>query len=341
MDEMVATRARAPVRIDFAGGWTDVSPFCLDHGGLVVNATISRYAHVTLKPRHDLAYEISSGDSGASTTVMNIRDLEYNGTLDLLKAAVRRWPELVPEGGVTLTIRSDAPPGSGVGSSSAAAVAALATLVCSAGHELCRESVARDAFRLETEELKILGGKQDQYAASIGGMLALRFEGGEVMHSNLQVPHDRKLELEERLILCYTGRSRLSGDNVSRVVASYREGSREVTRALHSLLSIAGETVSALEGGDLDGLGRLMSANWSQQKRLDDGVSTPEIETAMSIAAECGAAGAKACGAGGGGCVLILARDGSDGPLRRGLTGTGFTVLNFSFTEVGVEVWHP
>ncbi|MGD9497545.1 MAG: GHMP kinase, partial [Armatimonadota bacterium] len=208
-------RARAPVRIDLAGGWSDVPPFSADVGGAVVNVAISRYSYATLIPNEPGEFILESADYDQYIHARDIRELEYTGSLDLLKAAVRRMGLRV--GGHLIT-RSEAPPGSGTGSSASMGVALVGLLDALQGGTMSRMDIAALANLLETEELGIEGGKQDQYAAACGGLSLMGFDDPEVTVRRLEVSRDFLLELEKSLLLVYTGKSRLSGDIISTVM---------------------------------------------------------------------------------------------------------------------------
>jgi len=329
-------RARAPVRIDLAGGWTDVPPFSAEVGGAVVNAAINRYAYATLLPRPDERIQIVSADFDQFLEVRSFRDLEYDGKLDLIKAAVRR---LGIQRGMDIFVRCDAPPGSGTGSSASIGVALLGLLNLLQGDRLSPRKIAELAHLLETEELHVAGGKQDQYAAAVGGVNFLEFNDPAVAVSPLRLAQGVVNELEKHLVLCYTGKSRVSGNIISAVMNAYQQGVPSTTRALHRLKEIAREMKSALLRGDLAAFGRLLSENWACQKALHPSVTNPQIDVLFELALANGAIGGKALGAGGGGCLLFFCQGDREHLVRRKLAEAGTQIIDFNLDFHGLETW--
>jgi len=332
------TRARAPVRVDFAGGWTDVPPFSAEVGGYVVNGAITRYAYASLMPTRAGDYRLESGDYESYFEARDIRKLEYDGNLDLLKAAVKRMNRDV---GAHLLTRSDAPPGSGTGSSASMGVALVGLLNATQGNGMTREEIAALANKLEIEELRIQGGKQDQYAAAIGGISFMGFRDPEVTVEPLRPSADFLCELEKHLLLIYTGKSRLSGDIISRVMGAYRRDDPQVKSALTNLCQAALDMKQAFLEEDIACLGEVLDFNWENQKRLYPEMTTPKIEALFSVARPEGLLGGKACGAGGGGCILLLCDADREHHVRRAVTDLGGIPIDFNFDHEGLRTWKP
>lgn len=331
-----AFRSRAPIRIDLAGGWTDVPPYSSEQGGAVVNAAINRFAYCTLRPRPDQAFHIYSADFDATVHVTSFADLVYDGTLDLIKAAIRR---LDIRQGLELYVRCDAPPGSGTGSSAAMGVALLGVLNLLQTEKLSAHEMARLAHLLEIEELRNAGGKQDQYAAALGGVNFMEFHDPAVEVSPLHLAPATRYELEKRLVMCYTGRSRVSGNIISTVMGAYRAGVPRTVQALHALKRIAVDMKSALLRGDLASFGELLQENWENQKQLDPSVTNSTIDELFELARRSGAQGGKALGAGGGGCVLFYAVADQEHRLRLTLAERGLQLIEFTLDFEGVRCW--
>jgi len=344
-------RSRAPVRIDFAGGWTDVPPFSAEVGGFVVNAAVTRYAYATLIPHPDGDYRLESGDYDTYVEARDIRQMEYDGNLDLLKAAVRRMD--LQLGGHIIT-RSDAPPGSGTGSSASMGVALVGLLAeatvgadprstpgRTAGAPLQRAEIAALANKLEIEELQIQGGKQDQYAAALGGISFMEFMDPAVSVERLSVSRDFLYELEKHLLLIYTGKSRLSGDIISRVMGAYQRDDEQVRSALMNIRQSALDMKEAFLAEDLGRVGEVLDFNWENQKRLYPEMTTPKIEALFAVARPEGVLGGKACGAGGGGCILLLCERDREHLVRRAVTDLGGMPIDFNFDHDGLQVWRP
>ncbi|MFP4057578.1 MAG: GHMP kinase [Candidatus Brocadiia bacterium] len=333
-------RARAPVRIDFAGGWTDVADFAAESPGAVVNAAISVHAYASIRQPEageagDEGIQIYAADFNLYLHAQDVRRLEYDGNADLVKAAIRH---LGVDQRCFITTRSDAPPGSGLGTSAAMGVALLGALGHLAGRPLVGSEVAEMASEIEREELGIRGGKQDHYASAIGGVQFMEFHGATVRASPIRLSPRVEFELEKHLVLCYTEHSRLSGDIHQRVAEAFRRGDGDTTAAIANLKRIARLMKESLILGDLEGVARLMNENWANQKRLHPSVSNERMEELFAIARESGAAGGKACGAGGGGCLLFVAKPDHEHILRQALEDAGARGIDFVLDFHGLRV---
>jgi len=333
-------RARAPVRIDFAGGWTDVARFAMDSPGAVVNAAVSIYSYASIRAADDepaapRGVRIYAADFDLYVEAADVRRLEYDGNADLVKAAIRH---LEVDTSFAITTRSDAPPGSGLGTSAAMGVALIAALSRLVGRPFLQAEMAEMASEIERQELGILGGKQDQYASAIGGIQFMEFLGETVKSSPLRLPPRAEFELQKHLVLCYTEQSRLSGDIHERVTDAFTRGDPNTTSAIASLKAIARRTKDSLLLGDLEGFARLLSENWENQKRLHPSVTNERIDELFAIAGEAGAEGGKACGAGGGGCLVFLARPDREHILRHALEDAGARIIDFVFDHRGLQL---
>lgn len=328
-------RARAPLRIDLAGGWTDVQPYAAASGGAVVNVAISLYAHAMVRPGGRGA-RLRALDLGAAASAQRVEDLRADGELALLKAAARRHARAGP---FEIVTRSDGPPGAGLGGSGAMGVALVAALGLANGVRRLPAEIAAEAFQTEVQEAGLLGGKQDQYAAALGGIQFLSFGDPEVGATQLVVPAEALRELEQSLVLCYTGASRLSGETHRRVWGAFARGESAVVEALDGIRACADGMRAALERGRLTDVGQLLSENWRHQRTLAEGMQTPAMRRLEELAVEAGADGAKACGAGAGGCLVFLARPGHEHDVAEALRGAGATVLPVVFDTAGVRSW--
>lgn len=347
-------RARAPVRVDFAGGWTDVALFTADEPGVVINATINIYSYATARRlpdkeiesnaygyRHkesieDRSIRIYSADFDVYQEAADIKQLEYDGNIDLAKAALRKTNI---DYGVEIITRSNAPAGSGLGTSASMGVALVGVLNSLNGNDYLPYELAEQASAIERHELGILGGKQDHYASAIGGFNFMEFSGEEVRVFELPIALDTLYELEKNLVLCYTGKSRLSADIHQKVVNAFRSGDKETLKALKNLRQIAREMKSALLKGKLSDFAQLMSENWENQKRLHSSVSNSQIDELFDIALSRGALGGKACGAGGGGCLIFYSEPDREHLVRRNLENSGARIIDFDFISKGISIW--
>lgn len=326
--------AEAPVRLDLAGGWTDVPPFSTREGGVVVSVAIQLYARASVEPIAR-GFRLCSEDLGDALDLPAADPPALDGRLDLLKAALRVVP---PGGPVALITRCDAPMGSGLGSSGALDVAMVAALAAATGAALPPREIAERACRLEQIEACVAGGRQDQFGAAFGGCNLFRFRDPDVLVEPVLLGPGMAEALEQRLVLCYTGASRFSGATIQRVMAAYERGDPAVVGALRRLAELAAEMAAALRAGDLVAIGRLMVENWRLQQALDAGMCTPEmarLEAAMKAA---GALGGKAAGSGAGGCMFFLAGDDVEA-VRSAAVRAGATLLPAQWAHEGVRTW--
>jgi D-glycero-alpha-D-manno-heptose-7-phosphate kinase len=300
--------AVAPVRLDLAGGWTDVPPFSEREGGVVVAATIRLFARAEVQ-LGGRGFRLLSEDLHDQLEVSDSAGLVRDGRLDLLKAGLR----MLPVGACTLTTRSEAPPGSGLGSSGALDVALVAALSSARGESPDPVAIAETACRLEAVEAGIPGGRQDQFASSHGGFLRLDFHDPDAEVERLKLDPAFAADLARRMILCYTSASHFSGTTISRVMRAYEEGDHRVIAALRGLRSIAESMVTALAASDFAEVGRLLSQNWSHQQALDPNMRTADMARLEHAVLAAGALGGKAAGSGAGGCMFFLAPEDPSG----------------------------
>ena len=279
--------ARAPVRIDFGGGWTDVPPYPEEEGGCVCNLAIARYATARLAERGVGLYVDAHDEDQA-----------------LPRAALER----AGISNVSLHLRNDFPRGAGLGGSSAAGVAIQAALSAWRGETAGATALAERSRAVETEGLHVPGGSQDHYAAALGGALELRFSA-VVEARRIPLSPARRAELERRCIVGFTGESRISGHTITAVIDAYRAREPRVTAALRRMKALAARMAVVLERGSLDELAALVHEHWQFQRSLHERISTPGIERLLDVARRAGATGGKALGASGGGSVLMIAPD--------------------------------
>lgn len=343
--EMRVVRGRAPVRFCDLGGWTDTR---ICPKGAVMSLTASLYTHARLEVRRGgRGFEFESHDTNELVTLDQVTPQAYDGTLDLLKAAVARFSLTTGAGNVgpgysvdsqsfRLSVRSDVPPGSGLGTSAALGVAVVAVLARYLDQRLLPHEAARLAQKLETEELKLECGVQDQLAAAYGGVnfMSINYPGAHVRPVQLSQP--TRCELERRMVLVYTGRSHFSTEMHQKVIREYEAGAN--LRLFEQLARCAVYGRDCLETGDLDGFGEAMMSNWEAQKGLHPDITTEEIER-LYQAVGSNAVGFKANGAGGGGTVTILAAPDTDHVVRRIVTELDMTVLPSQLDDRGLQVW--
>ncbi len=329
-------RARAPLRISFCGGGTDVSPYPEEHGGMVLSATINQYAYASLRPRRDSRLTLASLDYDVVARYDHPRRMRLDGNLDLIKAVVRAFRV---RRGADLWVHSDAPPGSGLGSSSTLVVALIGVMGEWLGRPLSGYDVAELAYRIERVDLGLAGGRQDQYASAFGGFNFIEFHADATVVNPLRIRPDVLNELEYRLLLCYMGQTRQSARIIERQTASYRAGRRATVQALHRLKEETLEMKKALLLGRLDEFGDLLHQAWEHKKRLDEGISTSHVDRLYQLARREGAIGGKMPGAGGGGYFLIMTRFDRKHRVAAVLEKHGGQVVPFQFERRGLATW--
>jgi D-glycero-alpha-D-manno-heptose-7-phosphate kinase len=331
-------RAKAPLRISFAGGGTDVPPFPEREGGAVLSSTVNRYAWGTLKPRDDGQICINSLDFGVSLAYASRDDLDYDGELDLAKAAIKR---LAGEHsvGYDLFLHTDAPPGSGLGSSSAMMVALVGLLNDFHGLNMSDYEIAETAYSIERIDLGIKGGMQDQYAAAFGGFNFIEFHGDRVVVNGLKVSRDILNELEYNLLLGNTGKVRLSSHIIDDQVSRYEHGDADANAALREIKALATEMKSALLHRRMDEFGRLLDLEWQHKRRMSSRISSVELDDLYEIAKREGAIGGKITGAGGGGYMLLYCRFDRKHAIRDRLREMGVWMREVSLEPLGLQTW--
>jgi D-glycero-alpha-D-manno-heptose-7-phosphate kinase len=326
-----AYSAAAPVRLDLAGGWTDVPPFSAREGGVVVTCAIQLFARAEVRLGGS-GFRLVSEDLQDELEVSDSAGLVRDGRLELLKAGLR----MLPVGGCTLSTRSDAPPGSGLGSSGALDVALVAALSAARGESPDPVDVAEQACHLEAVEAGIPGGRQDQFASSHGGFLRLDFRDPEAEVRRLKLDPAFAADLARRMVLCYTSASRFSGATIDRVMRAYEGGDPGVAAALHGLRRVAEEMADALTAADSARVGKLLTENWAHQQALDPRMRTEEMARLEQSVTDAGALGGKAAGSGAGGCMFFLGPD-DPGPLVEAARSCGIQLLPVRWAMYGVR----
>lgn len=327
-------RATAPVRLDFAGGWTDVPPFSAREGGAVVTAAIALLAEAEVLPG-GTGVTLVAEDLGETLRFEGPEAPVGAGGLALHRAALRLAR---PDCALCLRTHCAAPAGSGLGSSGALDVALVAALAAAHGERPDTRAVADAACRLEAVEAGIPGGRQDQFTSAYGGFLMLRFCDPDAQATPLSLPAGFADDLARRIVLCYTGASRFSGTTIARVMQAYERGERGVVGALQRIREIAGKMAEALAAGDARRIGALLSDNWRQQQALDPAMRTAEMARLEVALADAGAFGGKAAGSGAGGCMFFVAGD-DVAAARRAAVSAGARLLPVVWAEDGVRTW--
>ena len=338
-------RATAPLRISFVGGGTDFPHYFERHGGAVLSATIDHAAHVRIEPRSDRQVRIRSLDLGHLVEYHLERGPVYDGVMDLPKAAIQRLG--VPTG-VDVDIASDAPPGSGLGGSSALVTACVGALAMLLDRAMTPREVAEVSYEIERQDLGIAGGWQDQYAAAFGGFNLFEFGAGGVSVHPLGLSEDAIAELRSRLLLCYTGNVRTDLGLIDAQIRMFHDGREDTIVGMKQLQAMAFEMRQEIEAGHLERLGPMLREAFESKKLMNPQIAEgTSIEHLLAVARAEGASGGKICGAGGGGYLLLACPPERQREVRAALEGLGGQFAEFAFRGHGVEarsgdrVWRP
>jgi D-glycero-alpha-D-manno-heptose-7-phosphate kinase len=331
-------RAKAPLRISFAGGGTDVTPFPEREGGCVLSSTINRYAWGTLRPRTDGKICIDSLDLGLSLTYSSRSSLTYDGQLDLAKAAIHRLGG-DQDGGYDFFLHSDAPPGSGLGSSSAMMVVLVGLLKEFHHLPLTDYETAELAYSIERIDLGIPGGMQDQYAAAFGGFNFIEFLADRVVVNSLKLSPDIQNELEYNLLLCHTGKVRATEHIIDDQVRRYEGDDPDTTDALKEIKALTSEMKNALLRRQLDEFGRLLDLEWHHKRRMSPRISNRDLDDLYDVARQAGALGGKITGAGGGGYMLLYCPFEKKHLIADRLRSLGCDIKDFALEPLGLQTW--
>ena len=332
-------RSKAPLRISFAGGGTEVEPYLSERGGVVLSTSIDRYAYGSLRFRDDRQITVTSLDYDVVARYGLDEPLIYDGNLDLVKAVIRRMNGQNNGQGLDFFLHSDAPPGSGLGSSSTVVVALVGLFRHWRHLPLTNYEIADLAYRIERVDLGIKGGKQDQYAATFGGFNFIEFSRDATIVNPLRMPADVLNELQHNMLLCYTGKTRLSARIIDTQVERYIQRQEEVMRAMDELKRIATELKNALLQARLDDFGALLHEAWMNKKKMAAQISDPHIDELYETARKHGALGGKVSGAGGGGYMFFYCEFDKKHIVAEKLERLGAEVVDLHFDFGGLQTW--
>lgn len=341
----VFVRSRAPLRLGLAGGGTDVSPYCDQFGGAILNATIGHYAYAAIEAIAEPCVQFISSDQDECVEYESRTELVSDGRLDLLKHVhnhvVREFNENRPLSARVLT-RLDVPSGSGLGGSSTVVVALLKAYAEWLNVPLDDYELARRAHQIERDEAGLKGGRQDQYAASFGGFNYMEFgANGRVLVNPLRIKESVVNELEASLLLYYTGNSRASAAIIEEQSRNVEEDNRGAIEAMHQIKQEALRMKEALLRGDFGLLHDVLRSSWDAKKRMASHIVNDRIEEIYARALDAGAYCARISGAGGGGFMIFLAD-----PMKKLQLATELQnceesgiVYGCHFTDVGAQAW--
>ncbi len=335
-------RSKAPLRIGLAGGGTDVSPYSDLYGGAILNATISLYAHATIEPLDEDKIIIHAVDRREEAIYDIQSSLPIDGTLDLAKGIYNRIVSTygkVPSG-FRLTTQVDAPAGSGLGTSSTLVVAILGAFAEWMKIPLGEYDAAHLSYQIEREDLKMAGGKQDQYAATFGGVNFMEFYAGDqVIVNPLRIRQEYLYELENNLLLFYTATSRNSSVIIEAQSKNVTEKKSESIDAMHHLKEQAQMMKEALLRGNIDRIGEILDFGFQHKKKMAQGISNPLIDDIYNAALAAGATGGKISGAGGGGFMTFYCPGVTRYAVIDALEKFGGNFHPYRFVEHGLTTW--
>ncbi|AHF15264.1 GHMP family kinase ATP-binding protein [Niabella soli] len=335
-------RSKAPLRIGLAGGGTDVSPYCDEFGGAILNATISLNASATIEQTNDGKITLEAMDRSEAETHDWSESLPLNHHLDLLKGVYNRIQKDYPfkNEGFKLTTYVDAPAGSGLGTSSTLVVAIVGAFVEMLQLPLGEYDIAHYAYGIERSDLQLAGGRQDQYAATFGGVNYMEFYANDkVIVNPLRIRQRYLDELENDLLLYYTSTSRESAKIIVEQSKNVTEKKSQSIEAMHQLKQQALLMKEALLKGQLDEIGRILDIGFEQKRRMASGINNELIDAIYDTAKKNGASGGKISGAGGGGFMIFYCPGTTKYKVRESLEQFGGTHRNYQFVKHGLKTW--
>ncbi|GCE23434.1 GHMP family kinase ATP-binding protein [Dictyobacter kobayashii] len=327
--------ARAPMRISFGGGGTDLEAYYARYGGAVISTAINKYFYVVVTAEEGEDLQLISADYRSLFRHTPYTDLVWDGDLALPRAVLHHFGI---RAGLNLFIASEVPPGTGLGSSSAAAVALVRAFATLTDQPMGRQQIAEIASAIEIDKMGMPIGKQDQYAAAFGGLNKMTFTSAGVTVEPVRLALSTQKTLEQRLLLFFTGSSRESTSILKHQRKSTEEQNEHVLQALHNIKGVVTEVEHCLTSGDLDGFGQVLDYSWQEKRRLAPNLSSPFIDECYTLARQHGVLGGKITGAGGGGFLLLYCPEEAQNIVTMMLEERGLKRMNFHFDHQGATV---
>src|SRR3954468_17573743 len=335
-------RSRAPLRIGFAGGGTDVSPYSDLYGGSILNATINLFAHASIEPIDENAIIVQALDRHEEQRFEWNNELPIDGKLDLLKGVYNRIQKDygVPLTGFQLSTYVDAPAGSGLGTSSTLVVAIIGAFYEMLRLPLGEYDIAHYAYEIERNDLKLAGGKQDQYAATFGGVNFMEFyERDRVIVNPLRIKQQILNELENNVVLYFTSKSRESATIITEQVKNVETGNEKSIEAMHQLKEQAKMMKEAMLKGRLHEIGEILDFGFQQKRQMAANISNTSLDEIYKAATKAGATGGKISGAGGGGFMIFYCPGNCRYKVIETLAQFGGITRHYQFTQTGLNTW--
>ena len=326
---------RAPVRISFAGGGTDLPAYYSQYGGAVVSTSIDKYFYVFLNVSADDAIQITSSDYRTFYRHDADTPMLFDGDLSLPRAILNHFGL---SRGIALFLASEIPPGTGLGSSSTVAVAIIKAVTTARGLMLSKQQIAELACQIEIEKLSEPIGKQDQYASAYGGLNLIQFSNDGVTVEPVNIAPETRRQLEKNVMLFFTGATRAASSILREQKKSSEQKDARVIEAHHVVKAMAFEVKGYLEHGDLQSFGKLLDRAWENKKKFAAGVTNPLIDECYALAMQNGALGGKITGAGGGGFLMIYCEPPFQAAVTQALEGKGLKRMDFRFETEGARV---
>ena len=335
-------RSKAPLRIGLAGGGTDVSPYSDEFGGVILNVTLSLYAHTTIELLEEPIIVLESIDKNETQSFELTNHLPIDGQLDLIKGVYNRIQKDYPFAlrGFKISTKVDAPAGSGLGTSSTLVVSILGAFKEMLKFKLNEYEIAHYAYEIERVDLALAGGKQDQYAATFGGFNFMEFSSNnKVIVNPLRIRQDYINELEHNLVLYFTSSTRESATIIKEQQKNVVEKNVKSIEAMHHLKDQAKRMKEALLMGKIDAIGEILDYGFQQKKDMASNISNEIIENIYQQVKKAGATGGKISGAGGGGFMIFYCPKNTKHKVIETLENLGGTIKQYSFTEHGLTTW--
>jgi D-glycero-alpha-D-manno-heptose-7-phosphate kinase len=327
--------ARSPMRISLGGGGTDLEAYYGSYGGIVISSAINKYFYAIITTDESDELQVISADYRTLFRHSPYQDLFWDGDLALPKAILHHFGI---RRGLNLFVASEVPPGTGLGSSSAAAVTLVRAISTLVEQPMTRQQIAELACSIEISKMGMPIGKQDQYASAYGGINSITFSSQGVSVTPVKIAPDVRHTLERRLLLFFTGSSRESTSILKHQRKSTEEQDESVLQALHHIKQVAIEMQTCLERGDLEEFAHLLDYSWQEKRRLAPGLTTAYIDECYQLALHTGAAAGKITGAGGGGFLLLYCQEQTQEAVTRALEERGLKRMDFRFDHQGATV---
>ena len=334
-------KSKAPLRLGLAGGGTDVSPYSDEQGGAVLNATINLYAYATIVERTDGKIVFNAEDRSEAFECDTTAQIEINGILDLQKGVYNRIVKEFTKKPLSfeLVTSSDAPAGSGLGTSSTIVVAMIGAFKEWLKLDLNQAEIAKLAYKIEREDLAMAGGKQDQYAATYGGVNFMEFTAGNVSVSPVDIDLETITELENNLVLYNTATSRVSAEIIKDQTDNIVKNRTTSVDAMNKIKEQALLMQDVLSNGNTDGIAAILAEGWENKKQLASAITNNQLDKVYEAAINAGATGGKISGAGGGGFFFFYCPKGTKENVLDVLRKIGGRIRTYQFTNNGLTTW--